>query len=111
MQRTLFSYYSVKQSNDVNDTCDDNNDENSEQEEVQAEESSEVPERHKEFRQIKDNVEAFSFDACNRTRTHANLSARAICRTHEKSYSAEKVLFIEYSSFNPSFMFTSTIFE
>ena len=24
---------------------------------------------------------------------HANLSARAICRTHEKSYSAEKVLF------------------
>ena len=36
---------------------------------------------------------------------------RAICRTHEKSYSAEKVLFIEYSSFNPSFMFTSAIFE
>ena len=33
---------------------------------------------------------------------------RAICRTHEKSYLAEKVLFIEYSSFNPSFMFTST---
>ena len=27
------------------------------------------------------------------TITHANLSARAICRTHEKSYSAEKVLF------------------
>ena len=25
--------------------------------------------------------------------THANLSAHAICRTHEKSYSAEKVLF------------------
>ena len=37
--------------------------------------------------------------------TRANLSARAICRTHEKSYSAEKVLFIEYSSFNnPLFM-------
>ena len=44
-------------------------------------------------------------------RARANLSARAICRTHEKSYSAEKVLFIEYSSFNPSFMFTSAIFE
>ena len=43
--------------------------------------------------------------------TRANLSARAVCRTHEKSYSAEKVLFIEYSSFNPSFMFTSAIFE
>ena len=43
--------------------------------------------------------------------TCANLSARAICRTHEKSYSAEKVLFIEYCSFNPSFMFTSAIFE
>ena len=41
----------------------------------------------------------------------ANLSARAICRTHEKSYSAEKVLFIEYSSFNPSFMFTSAILD
>ena len=43
--------------------------------------------------------------------TRANLSAHAICRTHEKSYSAEKVLFIEYSSFNPLFMFTSAIFE
>ena len=43
--------------------------------------------------------------------THANVSAIAICRTHEKSYSAEKVLLIEYSSFNPSLMFTSTIFE
>ena len=41
----------------------------------------------------------------------ANLSARAICRTHEKSYLAEKVLFIGYSSLNPSFMFTSAIFE
>ena len=39
--------------------------------------------------------QAFSFDACDCTR--ANLSARAICRTH--------------SSFNPSFMFTSAIFE
>ena len=46
-----------------------------------------------------------------RVSTRANLSARAICRTHEKSYSAEKVLFIEYSSFNLSFMFTSAIFE
>ena len=35
----------------------------------------------------------------------------AICRTLKKSYSPEKVLFIEYSSFNPLFMFTSTIFE
>ena len=43
--------------------------------------------------------------------TRANLSARAICRMHEKSYSAEKDLFIEYSSFNPLFMFTSAIFE
>ena len=39
--------------------------------------------------------------ACVRISTHANLSARAICRMHEKSYSAEKVLFIEYSSFYP----------
>ena len=45
------------------------------------------------------------------TGLRANLSARAICHTHEKSYSAEKVLFIEYSSFNPLFMFTSGIFE
>ena len=46
-----------------------------------------------------------------RVSTRANLSARAICRTHEKLYSAEKILFIEYSSFNPSFMFTSDIFK
>ena len=32
--------------------------------------------------------------------TRANLSAHVMCRTHEKSYSAEKVLFIEYSSFD-----------
>ena len=56
-------------------------------------------------------IQAFSFDACDRTRTRANLSARAICRTHEKSYSGEKILFIEYSSLNPSFMFTSAIFK
>ena len=60
---------------------------------------------------ISNSFQAFSFDACDRTRTRANLSAHAICHTHEKSYSAEKVLFIEYSSFNPSFMFTSAIFE
>ena len=47
-------------------------------------------------------IQAFSFDECDRTRT---------CQHTRKSYSAEKVLFIEYSSFNPSFMFTSAIFE
>ena len=31
--------------------------------------------------------------AIARVSTHTNLSAHAICRTHEKSYSAEKVLF------------------
>ena len=30
--------------------------------------------------------------ACAHVSTHTNLSARAISRTHEKSYSAEKVL-------------------
>ena len=43
------------------------------------------------------NYQAFSFDLCNHTctcqHTRANLSAHAICFTHEKSYSAENVLF------------------
>ena len=45
-------------------------------------------------------IQAFSYDAIAHVSTRANLSAREICRTHEKSYSAEKILFIEYSSFN-----------
>ena len=45
-------------------------------------------------------IQAFSFDECDRTRT---------CQHTRKSYSAEKVLFIEYSSFNPLFMFTSAM--
>ena len=42
--------------------------------------------------------------AIARVSTHANLSARAICRTHEKSYSAEKVLF-HWIFFFQSFIF------
>ena len=46
-----------------------------------------------------------------RASTRANLSARAICRMHEKSYSAEKVLF-HWIFFFQSFVFVyECIFE
>ena len=44
-------------------------------------------------------IQTFSFDAWARV------------STHEKSYSAEKVLFYRIFFFNPSFLFTSAIFE